>query len=78
MLCAAKRQVLVLGIWDKPISPNQSKGFPMPDPQTIVVQSDPIVEDTPADKSGESLVDKQKEVDVEKTSSATAGRKTPS
>ena len=44
------------------------------DPQTTVIQSDPVVEDAPVDKSEEALTNKQKEVEVEKTSSATISR----
>ena len=46
----------------------------LPDPQTTVIQSDPVVEDAPVDKSEEALTNKQKEVEVEKTSSATISR----
>ena len=46
----------------------------LPDPQATVIQSDPVVEDAPVDKSEEALTNKQKEVEVEKTSSATISR----
>ena len=46
----------------------------LPDPQTTMIQSDPVAEDAPVDKSEEALTNKQKEVEVEKTSSATISK----
>ena len=71
---AANPPTLVLWIWGKPRS--RASGIPS-NPQTTVVQSDPIVEDIPADKSGETLADQQKEVELEKTTFATDGKNMP-
>ena len=52
---------------------DDSSGIP-PEPQTTAIQPDPIVKDAPADKSEEALTNKQKEVEVGKTSSGSIGK----
>ena len=77
MLCLNSKPA-DFGIGDldqNPISkPVDHSSSVLPDPQTTVIQSDPVVEDAPVDKSDEALTNKQKEVEVEKTSSATISR----
>ena len=77
MLCLNSKPA-DFGIGDldqNPISkPVDHSSSVLPDPQTTVIQSDPVVEDAPVDKSEEALTNKQKEVEVEKTSSATISR----
>ena len=77
MLCLNSKPA-DFGIGDldqNPISkPVDHSSSVLPDPQTTVIQSDPVVEDAPMDKSEEALTNKQKEVEVEKTSSATISR----
>ena len=49
----------------------------LPDPPTNVIQPDPLVRDTPVDKSGDIPAGEQKDVTEEKTSSAVDGKIMP-